>query len=59
MLNTPAFKQYLSEVPTTILSRINETMIKFLKSESGVLYNELMSYVQVFTTETTELISSL
>lgn len=55
MLNTPAFKQYLSEVPTTILSRINETMIKFLKSESGVLYNELMSYVQVFTTETTEL----
>ena len=55
MLNTPAFKQYLTDVPTTILTRINETMIKFLKSESGVLYSELMNYVQVFISETTEL----
>ena len=55
MLNTPAFKQYLTDVPTTILTRINETMIKFLKNESGVLYSELMNYVQVFTSETKEL----
>ena len=30
-------------------------MIKFLKSESGVLYTELMDYIQVFSSETSEL----
>lgn len=55
MLNMPLFKQYVSTMPTTILGNLNETMVKFLKSESSRLYNELVRYIQIFSTETSEL----
>lgn len=55
MLNTPAFKQYLFDAPSNIMETINEIMIKFLKNESTILYQDLMDYIQIFSTETTEL----
>jgi hypothetical protein len=55
MLNTPSFKQSLSNMSTTVMNNINETMIKFLKTESSSLYTELMKYIQIFSIETKEL----
>lgn len=55
MLNMPAFKQSISLIASTILSNINDIMVKFLKSESQSLYQELIEYIQTFSTETTEL----
>ena len=55
MLNMPLFKQSISLIPSTILNNINDIMVKFLKSESQFLYKELMEYIQIFSTETTEL----
>jgi len=55
MLNMLAFKQSISNMPTTVLNNINEIMIKFLQEESSSLYQELMNYIQIFSTETPEL----
>ena len=55
MLNMVAFKQSISNMPSTVLNNINEIMIKFLQNESNALYQDLMNYIQIFSTETIEL----
>lgn len=50
-----AFKQSISNMPNTVLNNINEIMLKFLQTESSTLYQDLMAYIQIFSTETTEL----
>lgn len=42
-------------MPAIVLNNLNEIMIKFLQSESQALYQELMEYIQTFSSETTEL----
>ena len=55
MLNMLSFKQSISNMPTTVLNNINEIMIKFLQDESESLYNELMNYIKIFSSDTPEL----
>jgi len=55
MLNMMEFKKNISSMPSTALNNIHEVMIKFLKNESDVLYQELINYIQVFSSDTAEL----
>jgi hypothetical protein len=55
MLNMLSFKQKISNMPAIVLNNLNEIMIKFLQTESQVLYQELMEYIQIFSSETSEL----
>ena len=42
-------------MPTKVLDNLNDIMIKFLQDESSSLYQELMNYIKIFSSETPEL----